>query len=176
MKNLIFFILCLALFIFMCVYDDNKTIEAEKQNKSAQTQVNFANLEGIDYSIKDLSDSEVEYLKQSSPYKDLYGDKKLVIYFVGANCPYAKEFTEAIEPLTGRSEYSSKYNFYPDDEAEGFVRYNTMEEAQAAVDFSNACQSFCVVNPDKKQIFAIDGVEDKEAQKIGLILDELKEW
>ena len=41
---------------------------------------------------------------------------------------------------------------------------------------TNLCHEFCVVNPVKDEIFAIDGIGYKEASKIADILEQLKDW
>lgn len=132
-------------------------------------------MDGIDYSIKKLKDSTVTYLKTKSEYKDLYNDKKFVIYYVGADCPYAQDFINAIDPLSSDSTYTEKYNFYPQG-ASGMKKFDSMDDAQADLDFSNICQEFCVVNPPTNQIFSINGIGSKEAEKIPDILKQLLDW
>ena len=45
-------------------------------------------MEDIDYSVKTLLDGTVTYLKTKSEYKDLYTDKKFVIYIDEENIDY----------------------------------------------------------------------------------------
>lgn len=156
---------------------ENAKPEIETSKVSTMnTLPELTGMDGINYFVKNLPDDIVIYLQTKSQYKNLYSpDKKLVIYYVGADCPYAKAFTDAIDPLTSNSKYTIKYNFYPQN-ASGIEKYDTIEEAQTATNFSNTCQEFCIVNPSKNQIFAINGIGVKEAAKIPEILDQLSDW
>lgn len=182
MNNKIFLtIICLLAIIFgIQIFSKKETkqkttlvpaVENIKENKTFELK----NLEGIDYSIKDLPENTITYLKTKSEFKDLYKDKKFVIYYIGADCPYAQTFINTIEPLTKDSAITEKYNFYP-QEAAGMTTFSSMEEAQASLDFSHTCQEFCIVNPARNQVFAIDGIGEQEAGQINNILEQLKEW
>ncbi len=132
-------------------------------------------MDGIDYVIKTIPYNTVTYLKTKSEFKKLYTDKKFIIYYVGADCPFAQALIKAIDPLSADSLYTEKYNFYPQG-ASGIKRFDSIEEAQADADFSNICQEFCVVNPSSDQIFSINGIGYKEAEKIPDILKQLLDW
>ena len=150
-------------------------IETSSVESSIPEFPGLTDMVGIDYSVKSLLDSTVAYLKTKSEYKDLYTDKKFVIYYIGADCPYAQAFISAIDPLTTDSTYTEKYNFYPQS-ASGMKKFASMEDAQADIDFSNTCQEFCIVNPKTNQVFSINGIGDKEAEKIPDILKQLLDW
>ena len=51
-----------------------------------------------------------------------------------------------------------------------------MEEANANIAFSNKCQEFCIVNPNKNEVFSINGIGYEEASKLESILNQLKNW
>ena len=145
------------------------------KSKTEQTKMTLTGMYGVNYYFKPIPENVVTYLKTGSEYKDLYTDKKFTIYYVGADCPYAQAFIDAIDPIKNDAEYSSAYNFYA-QEAAGFKQFATMEDAQNDVSFSNLCHEFCVVNPVKDEIFAIDGIGYEEASKIADILEQLKDW
>ncbi len=152
------------------------TVPAAKEQAEAQKPaIKLTGLGGIKYSVKNIPENTVNYVKTKSEYKELYTDKKFAIYYVGADCPYAQTFIDTVEPLKNSTEYSDKYNFYP-QQAAGLKEFSSLEEAQADVDFSNMCNEFCIVNPAKNQIFSIDGIGSEEAAKLGSIFEQLKDW
>ena len=132
-------------------------------------------LSDINHSIKPLPEEVINYLKTSSNYKNVYNDKKVVIYFTGADCPYGKVFEKSINEFRKNSSSNVYFKFHTES-ASGIRWYKSNQEAKAALQFSNLCHEFCVVNPVKNEIFSIDGVGIEEAQKIGAILEQLKNW
>ena len=177
-------ILILLLVIGMGVLSCNSKKAQEAQKPEIETSSvassipefpKLTGMEDIDYSVKTLLDGTVTYLKTKSEYKDLYTDKKFVIYYVGADCPYAQAFINALDPLITDTTYTEKYNFYSQG-ASGMKKFATMEDAQADLDFSNICQEFCIVNPKTNQVFSINGIGDKEAEKIPDIIKQLLDW
>lgn len=174
MKKTIMSMLCLVL-VAAGLYGCGTQKAAQPVQQPQEEKIQLTGLDGINYAIKTLPDNVVQYLKTKSEYKDLYTDKKFVIYFVGADCPYAQAFIDAIDPVSSNSEFSSKYNFYP-QEASGSKTFDNMDDANADIEFSNTCHEFCIVNPSKNEIFAIDGVGYEEAEKVGSIIEQLKDW
>lgn len=173
-------IIILAMGISSCNGNKQKTNTNNLPNtQTAQTSKTatvpkLTGLDNIDYSIKTLPDDIVTYLKTQSDYKEHYS-KKLAIYYIGADCPYAQAFITTIEPLKNDPTYSEQFNFYP-EQASGMKTYSTMEEAQTAINFSNTCQEFCIINTETNQIFTINGIGDSEAAKLPEIFEQLKDW
>lgn len=132
-------------------------------------------MDNIDYSIKNIPTDIVKYLKTTSEYKNLYTDKKFVIYYVGADCPYAQAFMDKIDPIRNDPTYTEFYNFYP-EAASGTKQYSTLNEAQRSVEFSNLCQEFCIVNPLANELFTINGIGYNETEKLLDILNQIKNW
>ena len=166
---------CLIVLIIITVIVLN--INSTKSNKLKSPSKNLASisLDNINHSIKPLPDEVVSFLKTSSDYKDIYNDKKVVIYFTGADCPYGNVFEKSIKEYRKNASSNEYYEFQAKS-ASGIHWYKSNQEAQVALQFSNLCHEFCVVNPIKKEIFSIDGVGTEEAQKIGTILEQLKNW
>lgn len=178
MKKTIIAIACTCLIsigLYGCGQKAQTPTQTNSASPSASANPQLTGLDGINYSYKKLPDATVNYLKTKSDYKDLYTDKKFAIYYVGADCPYAQAFIDNIEPLKDNSEIAEKYNFYP-EEATGMKTYDSQEDAKAAIDFSNKCQEFCIVNPNTNEIFTIDGIGNKEAAKLSSIFEQLKNW
>ena len=44
------------------------------------------------------------------------------------------------------------------------------------MDFERLCKEFCIINPEKSQIFRISGVGFEEAVKLPVIVEQLKNW
>ena len=177
MKKIFVSALTIGLSAFLlcgCGSNDQKTTGTTVPAVELKT-VELTGLDGINYSFTKIPDSVVTYLKDKSNYKDLYTDKKFVIYYVGADCPYAQSFIETFEPLKANESYMDTYNFYA-EEASGSKTFSNMEDAQADISFSNMCHEFCVVNPKINEIFSIDGIGDAEIAKIESIIEQLKAW
>ncbi len=176
-QKIILTIICVLLLImgFKSCNKTQPTKPTQSTVEKTSETIQLTGLDGINYAIKNLPDNVTQYLKTTSEYKDLYSNKKLAIYYVGADCPYAQAFIDAIDPLREDSSYSEKYNFYP-QAASGSKTFSTMEEAQADVDFSNICQEFCIIHPIKNQVFTINGIGYDEATKLGSIFEQLKDW
>lgn len=178
MKNWVIIVVCILLLLGIHSCNKKKEAGPAKVNKIAEKQLNITGLQGLKYSIKDLPDSIIPYLKTKSDYKDYYNqNKKFVIYFTVDGCPYNKAFVNSLEPFKTNSEYSAVYNFYAQN-GNRSVSFDNMEDFQADEDFHKACSSFCIVNPVKKQVFAInDGAAYKDlSANMGKILDKLKNW
>lgn len=175
-------LLCLAMWISSC----NKK---QPEKPISQTQIEttpvastptikrpvLTGMDNIDYSIKNIPTDIVKYLKTTSEYKNLYTDKKFVIYYVGADCPYAQAFMDKIDPIRNDPTYTEFYNFYP-EAASGTKQYSTLNEAQRSVEFSNLCQEFCIVNPLANELFTINGIGYNETEKLLDILNQIKNW
>lgn len=182
MQKLLIALICILIIIFGITSCTNNKIKPNKKTPLQQTNIQknkktiqLTGVEGIKYSIKQLPETTVTYLKTKSEFKELYTDKKFAIYYVGADCPYAQLFINTINPLKEDPSYSEKYNFYPQSVL-GMEQFKTMEDAQASIDFSNTCQEFCIVNPATNEIFTIDGIGEKEAAKLPNIMEQLKNW
>lgn len=155
----------------------NGTVETSRIVSDSRNS-KFPTLQGIkdvNYSFKSLKSDTLSYLKTKSEYKDYFTGKKLVIYFTGADCPYAEMFNTALGPLKSDSKYTSQYTFYPKN-ASGYQSYDSMEDAKSSVDFENTCHEFCIVNTKKGQIFSIDGIGENEADQLSSIIDQLQDW
>ena len=86
-----------------------------------------------------------------------------------------KLFEKSINEFRQYSHSNEYYKFHAES-VSGIHWYKSNQEAQSALQFLNLCHEFCVVNPIKNEIFSIDGVGTEEAQKIGSILEQLKNW
>ena len=179
MKSFLIFIVVLGLFIYALKISGTPENTPSKLPPPGpaitSTALSLNHMDGINYSVKTLPNSTMDYLKTRSEYKNFL-DRKLVIYPSGANCPYARAFERAINNL--RTTYEGKYNYYAIDFSGGTVRktFEKMEDAQADIDFFNTCQDFCIVNPYNNQIFAISGVGTEEANRLGEIFAQLENW
>lgn len=180
LKNFLIIVVCIILLVAgtkSC--NSKKSAPADsgvKQEQAADDNITLTGLDGINYSIKDINPSTITYLQTKSEYKDLYTEgKKFAVYYVGADCPYAQAFIDNVDPLKTNPEYTDKYNFYA-EEAAGMKTFSSIEDQQADMDFSNNCHEFCIVNPAKGKMFAIDGIGYDEAQKLGSIFEQLKDW
>lgn len=182
MKNLVIILLCVGFLFFAlksCNTEKTKTIEAQKSTISlAKPTISLTDMDGINYKISQLTDSTLEYLKNKSEYKSLFdnSDRKIVIYYVGANCPYAQAFIDALKPIEENPQYSSEFIFQAKDISSGLQSFETMEDAQAEVNFSNTCHEFCIINPKNNEIFAIEGTGLEEAKKLPDIIEQLRNW
>lgn len=163
MKKTIITLLCIMCLI-ICV-----------KNCTGKKEIQLTGVEGINYSFDTLPNNVVEYLKNKSNYKNLYKDKKFIIYYVGADCPYAQLFINTIEPLKSNTDISNNYNFYAET-ASGFKRFESMEDANAHLKFSDKCQEFCIINPAQNKIFSINGIGYEETSKLETIIKQLKNW
>lgn len=178
--NFILGFICTIVGVFLATNSKDKV---HKKSQTTQSQTIEQSLEyptiqlskNINYSFKTLKPETLEYLKSKSDYKNYFDGKKLVIYFTGANCPYGKTFNDTLESIKNNDSLSSEFNFYA-AEASGMKMFNSQEDANADIDFSNTCQEFCIVNTKKGQIFAIDGVGETEASMVDSILIQLKNW
>lgn len=148
--------------------------QAKKLEKSSEYPT-ISVSKDINYSFSTIKPETLDYLKSRSEIKDYFDGKKLVIYFTGADCPYAQVFEKALEPIKNSSTMSSVFNFYA-AEASGMKTFSSQEDAQADIDFNNSCHEFCVINTKNGQMFAIDGVGETEASTVGLILFQLANW
>ncbi len=152
------------------------TKEHKSQNSTKSDEYpKLYGLKGINYSFSTLKPNVLEYLKTNSEYKNYFDGKKLVIYYTGADCPYAQVFETALSSVKNDSTYSSGYNFYAQS-ASGMKTFSSQADAQADIDFSNKCHEFCIVNTKNAQMFAIDGVGVEEATQVGAIIIQLKDW
>lgn len=168
MKKFILFCFACLMLLTACNSNNNKNTDTNKYP-------NLTGLDGISYSFTTISPDVVEYLKTSEDYSKFYTkDKKFVIYFI-ANCPYAQMMINAMIPLRNDADMRSKYGFYPQD-AMMYKIFKSVNEQQAYLSFSKSCKEFCIVNPLKNQIFAIDGIGKNEADKVSSIMEQLKEW
>ena len=150
--------------------------QSQSQNSTSSSEYpELYGLKGMNYSFSTLKPETLEYLKTNSEYKDYFDGKKLVIYFTGANCPYAQVFETALSTVKNNSTYSSEFNFYAQN-ASGMKTFSSQADAQADIDFSNSCHEFCIVNTKNGQMFAIDGVGEEEAAQVGFVIIQLKDW
>lgn len=155
-----------------------KNAKSSFQNANPTSSAGFPTLTGLDgirYSFSTLKPNTLEYLKVKSELKNYFNGKKLVIYFTGANCPYAQTFENSLASVKGDSSISSEFDFYA-MEASGMKTFSSREDALADVDFNNTCHEFCIINTKNGEIFSIDGVGETEASKAGSIITQLKDW
>ncbi len=159
-------ILCIIVAIDIRMYVNSKIQKSLK--------VNNGQLE-IKYTRQSFSEGIKNYLLSERDIGQIYGDKKIAIYYTGYDCPFAKNMSDVAEPLGKDEKYSSKYFFHP-EAAAGSKFFLTEEAALAFMDFSDMCQQFCIVNPAKKQIIRIDEMDAEKAKYIPEILNHFKNW
>lgn len=187
MKNKIIISIIVLILLAMWISSCNKKQPEQTQNTQPQIETTpvastpmikrpvLTGMDNIDYSIKTIPSNLVKYLKTSDEYKNYYTDKKFVVYYVGADCPYAQAFMDKLDPIRNNPTYTNSYTFKPESAA-GFKQYKTMEEAQNNANFSNLCQEFCIVNPKADELFTINGIGYNETEKLLDILNQIKNW
>ena len=133
-------------------------------------------LHNVNYSFKKIPDNVIQYLQNNSEYKELYNtNKKIVIYFTGANCPYVQGFDDKINYLQQKTKYNEKYSFVGLN-ASDTKYYKTKEDAKKDIELSNMCKEFCIINPNSQEIFSINGVGTNETSQLESIFYQLKDW
>lgn len=168
--------LCIVLFFVLNSFINPKSSQPLSAGNVASAPV-LTGMEGINYGFKTIPEKVNNYLKISTQYSTYYNsDKKFGIYFIGANCPHAQAFDNAMNPIVNDPNYQQYYNFMAIDINQGIQTFTSKEEAQNYIDFNDLCKEFCIVNPNKKEIFYIDGVGEAEATKLPYIFDSLKTW
>ena len=185
MKNQIFTIFCLCVLgagFFVIRNSPEEPVRTEQTavpEQSVRSKPKRPVLKGfydINYSIKTLPTSVINYLSTSSEYKSVYNaEKKFVVYYVGSSCPYTQSFNRVVNSLKNNYVISSKYNFYP-EMLNQRKYFNSTEEAQQESDFHDLCQAFCIVNPQSGEIFALEARGNKEADKLPEVFSQLKDW
>ncbi len=173
MKNILIFILLLGLLYGLSTLNKGRSpIEIISGNKTEK--ITLSGLEGINYSIVDIPGEVMVYL-ETDKYKNVPSNKKIVRYFAGTGCPYGDTFAKAIQPLANSLEYTSKY-YFNREKVISYKKFKDRKSAQIAMDFERLCKEFCIINPEKSQIFRISGVGFEEAVKLPVIVEQLKNW
>lgn len=168
--------LCIALFFVLNSFVSPKLSQQLPTGNVASAPV-LTGMEGITYGFKAIPERISNYLKTSTQYSTYYNaNKKFGIYFTGADCPHLQAFDSAMNSIINDSNYQQYYNFRDINVNQGIQTFTSKEEAQNDVDFNDMCQAFCIVNPNKNEIFYIDGVGEAEAAKLPYIFDNLKTW
>lgn len=124
-----------------------------------------------------IPENIVAYLQKSETYSGYYNqNKKFVIYYTGANCPYLQSFLTSLNAITNDAQYQQYYNFMPVD-ANRMAVFNSKEDARNDTYFNmKLCHEFCIVNPAKKEIFFFDGIGEEEATMLPSVFNDLKNW
>ena len=124
---------CLILLIVIIVSVLNINSKNDRLLSSPKSFVSIS-LSDINHSIKPLPNEVIDFLKTSSDYKDIYKDKKVVIYFTGADCPYGKVFEKSINEFRKNSASNVYFNFHTES-ASGIRWYKSNQEAKAALQY-----------------------------------------
>lgn len=133
-------------------------------------------LHNVDYSFRKLPNNVIQYLQSNSEYKDLYNtNKRIVIYFTGANCPYVQGFDDKINYLQQKTEYNEKYSFIGINASETKY-YKTKQDAKNDIELYKMCKEFCIINPQKQEIFSINGIGTNETSQLESVFYQLKNW
>ncbi|MBO6088455.1 hypothetical protein J6P92_08950 [bacterium] len=177
MRNIV---IILFIFILLAIAGSNNTNKNKISKTSKPTsakQIKITGLDGLGFSFKNIPNSIDNYLKTESEIKDYYNaDKKIVLYFrsewPGFTLP-EKELESAVRPYMTNNLYRDSYNFYnfPVKQITG-----TREIIEASNEFINSCNIFCIVNPKTKQLFSADRISSKQIEKIGSVIEQLKDW
>lgn len=169
------FIFLLAIVAGLLFFNLDKTSkEVKTPLLSPKSLVNLNDLGNINYSFNQVPKDVTEFFKTNSDYSKIYNNKKIVVYYTGAGCPYGRIFEKSIKRF--KTKNNSDYYTFHSESATGFHKYSSKQEAETSIKFANLCHEFCVINPKKEEIFAIDGVGEEEAQKLDLILEALLTW
>lgn len=118
-----------------------------------------------------------EYVKTATKYNGLYNEnKKFAVYFTGMDCPYGQSFANSINEIANNPTYQQYYNFLP-LQAVRMESFTSREDADNNSAFYNLCHEFCIVNPIKNELYAIEGgVGEEEAAKVQTTFEDLKNW
>lgn len=184
MKKMLIAVACtcaVSLCLYGCGHKNEATTTTQEQTQAPVNQTvekenpKLTNVDDVNYTYKDLSDETVNYLKTKSQYKDLYKNKKFVVYNLTPECACAQELNEKIDTLKTNSEISQNYSFYP-EKSPGKPAYDSEEDQKASREFASKCQQFCIVNPNTNEVFTINDINNKDVVQLDSILEQLKNW
>lgn len=174
-NNLIIGIICILLLAGLVAC--NSKDKTASKDQIIEKQLKLSELQGVNYSITELSKDTVKYMKNKSKYKNLYITKKFALYFVGAENPNSELVINAITPIKNNTLYREKYNFYEEETSAGTGdEFENAEDSKASEEFMNACSQFCIVNPGNNQVFGISGISENETKQMNTIFENLKDW
>lgn len=124
-----------------------------------------------------ISPTMEKYLKTNPRYSDLYEkDKKIAIYFTEIDRPFSRCFIKAINSVIKDPKYQQFYNFVPGEDRRGIKMYATKEEKINEEKFNRLCYKLCIVNPSKKEIYALGWRDEKKSANILAVFENLKDW
>ena len=129
----------------------------------------------VRYSIKNIPENVVNYLKTSNKYSRFNDGKKLVISFSVPNCPYARATKSVVDQAKNIDYYTSAYNFYQLS-GNRTENYRDMSEAKAANKLYDLCGQFCIINLSNNQIFSFPVLRTEQVNKVGYVLQQLHDW
>jgi len=177
MRNSIIVLLICVILAIIGIKNENKNKISKTNKPISKETIKLKNLDGLGFSFKNIPNSIDNYLKEESEIKEFYNtDKKIVLYFrsewPGFILPEV-ELNEAVKPYISSNIYKKSYNFYnfPVRQKRG-----TREIIEASNEFINSCNIFCIVNPKTKQLFSADVITAKQIEKIGSVIEQLKDW
>lgn len=162
------------------------------QEQKIDENTSIAGLDGIDYTVNDLTPPMVKFLQTESAYKDSYqrGKKFVISPFSKGGCPYGNAFIDSFNKIRKNEEYNAAYDFYDSGETMGDDTYTTFTivgsdpketedkvmQLTAKGNFEGLCGMFCIVNPSKEKVFSFSGIGPKKAKKLKSIFEQLKNW
>ena len=119
-----------------------------------------------------LPEETVRYLQNSLLYGNYYNEnQKFVVYFTDIS--YPSSFLPALNNLSQNTPYREEYAFIPRGKNTTGL---AAAETSADQTFVGLCRQFCVINPQRNEIFYIDGIGTEDAREIGNIFDGLEDW
>lgn len=195
MKKLFTIAMCFVGCLFLCGCGSFSSRNTIKNNliKLDKRLTNAGDMGKIAYNFYELTPDVIKFIKTESELKKLYDekddDRMIVMYMYGGSCPFGNAFLDAVKKIKNDKHYRSFFKFYGRDVSNG-VHFSVsvpcdatkkqLEEAerkqQTFHDYMNACGTFSVFNPPKKQVFTIDAVGYEEAAKLPKILESLIDW
>lgn len=138
---------------------------------------NLKGLESLETTIAPIPKDLVEYLKSSQKYGSYFNsNKKFVIYYTGMDCPYGQTFAAAMNAVANGHVYDKYYNFLAKDAGEMLVSYDDSGDSDKENMLNSLCSAFCIVNPNIREVFSLNGVGPQEGAKISTMLNNLKKW
>ncbi len=136
-------------------------------------------VEGLNEEVKTVKkmipDNVMEYIMNQRDIAQGDGRTKIVMYYTGYDCPFAKALTKAMETAAKDQKLASKFVFHP-EAAAGSKFFLSEDAALTYMEFNDMCQQFCIVSPSKKMLIRVNDMDAQKAEKAAEILEHYKNW
>lgn len=122
-----------------------------------------------------------EFLKTSDYYNKFYNSgKKIVLYHANeAKFEYDKEFTDSLAFAAKNPELTANYEFVPFQILSNSVLFDlkTGEKIMKSTEeLQKTCRAFCIINPEKQQLYFYFKPLAKEGKVLQSTLTNLQFW